>query len=67
MNNIFTKIELDDDRIIYTNKDYDITIIEIKEKDKIKIFLDVDENIIEKDDISYLKKLIYLFIALFRK
>ena len=48
MNNIFKKIELDDNRIIYSNKDYDITIIEIKEKDGIKKFLEVDEDIIEK-------------------
>ena len=38
-----------DDRIKYTNEDYDITIIEIKEKDGIKNFLELDEKII--DDI----------------
>ena len=32
-------------RRVYTNKDYDITIIEIKQnKDKIKNFLDLDDN-----------------------
>ena len=30
----------------YTNKDFDITIIEIKEKDNIKNYLELDENII---------------------
>ena len=37
------------DRIKYTNKEYDTTIIEIKEKDDIKNFLEIDEKII--DDI----------------
>ena len=30
----------------YTNKDYDITIIEIKEEDEIKSFLELDDKII---------------------
>ena len=30
----------------YTNEEYDITIIEIKEKDGIKSFLELDEDII---------------------
>ena len=37
------------DRIKYTNEEYDTTIIEIKEKDDIKNFLEIDEKII--DDI----------------
>ena len=37
------------DRIKYTNKEYDTTIIEIKETDDIKNFLELDEKII--DDI----------------
>ena len=36
-------------RIKYTNKKYDITIIEIKEQDNIKNYLELDDNII--DDI----------------
>ena len=39
-------------RIKYTNKDYDITIIEIKENDEIKDYLELDEKIINK---SYYK------------
>jgi hypothetical protein len=30
----------------YTNKEYDITIIEIKEKDNIKNYLELDDNIL---------------------
>ena len=59
MNNKFKKIEIAD-RIKYTNKDFDITIIEIKEKDQINNFLELDDNIIEKDNLSYLKESIYL-------
>ena len=33
-------------RMKYTNKDYDITIIEIKEEDEIKSFLELDDKII---------------------
>jgi len=38
-------------RIKYTNKEYDITIIEIKEKDNIKNYLELDDIII--NDILY--------------
>jgi len=41
------EIELKD-RIKYTNEEYDITIIEIKEKDNIENFLELDENIMKK-------------------
>ena len=37
------------DRMNYTNEEYDITIIEIKEKDNIKSYLNLDNKII--DDI----------------
>ena len=50
----------------YTNKDYDITIIEIKEKDEIKSFLELDDKIIndiinnndENDD--YIDETLYI-------
>ena len=42
-------IELDENRMKYTNKEYDITIIEIKEKDEINNFLELDDKIM--DDI----------------
>ena len=49
-------------RLKYTNKEYDITIIEVKEKkDGINEFLDIDENIInEESNISYLNESIYI-------
>ena len=33
-------------RIKYTNKDYDVTLIEVKESDEIKNFLELDDKII---------------------
>ena len=42
----FKEINLDD-RMKYTNEEYDITIIEIKEIDDIKYYLELDDNIIE--------------------
>jgi len=48
--NINKTIILDNNRKTYTNKEYDITIIEIKcEKDKIKNFMDLDEKIFHED------------------
>ena len=44
------KIIHKNNRKIYTNKDFDITIIEIfKDKDKINHYLELDENILNKD------------------
>ena len=49
-------IEIDlNDRLKYTNEDYDITIIEIKEKDNLKNYLELDGKIIDdiiKNDIN---------------
>ena len=61
INNEEKEIELNN-RIKYTNKEYDITIIEIKEqKDKINNFLEIDDNIIQnKSNISYIKESIYV-------
>ena len=44
-------IKLDSSRKKYTNKKYDVTIIEIKEDDKIKdnSFLQIDENIYQEN------------------
>ena len=54
------KIELND-RKKYTNEEYDITIIEIKEKDNIKEYLEIDENIMNEGyNIIYIKQSIYL-------
>ena len=58
-------IKLDKERLWYTNKDLDTTIIEIKENnDNIKFFLELDDKIkdcmsMNKDDISNFLKNIY--------
>ena len=59
-------IELDENRMKYTNKEYDITIIEIKEKDEINNFLELDDKIM--DDIinnvnkinKYINEIVYI-------
>ena len=59
-NNKFIKIELEN-RKKYTNKEYDITIIEIKEEDKIEEYLEIDEMIMEEgSNTSYVNESIYL-------
>ena len=60
---ISKEIEIDDSRVSFTSKDYDITIIEIKKSDNIdfKTFLEIDENIFKDDPIDfYRQKSIYL-------
>lgn len=49
---------IDDSRITYTNKDFDITIIEIKATDNLDInsFLEVDQNIYDINALDYYKK-----------
>ena len=48
-------------RIKYTNKVYDITIIEIKEKDNITNYLELDENIMKKGSNKlYINNTIYI-------
>jgi hypothetical protein len=44
------KIDLNIKRVIYYNKDYDTTIIEIKEEDKIKEYLELDDNILKENE-----------------
>ena len=59
--NELKKIELND-RKKYTNEEYDITIIEIKEnRDNIKDYFEIDENIMNEGyNIKYIKQSIYL-------
>ena len=61
VNNSQHEIELEN-RTKYTNKEYDITIIEIKEnEDKINNYLELDDNIIENgSNIPYLNESIYI-------
>jgi len=58
--NEIKEIELNN-RIKYTNKEYDITIIEIKKEDKINNYLEIDKNIMKKDkNIIYINNSIYI-------
>ena len=48
-------------RIKYINKEFDIAIIEIKEKDSINNYLELDENIMKKDsNLLYVNNSIYI-------
>ena len=46
----YSKIKLKNDRMKYTNEEYDITIIELKQTDRIQNFLELDKILI--DDIE---------------
>ena len=55
------KIDLNIERIIYHNKEYDITLIELKEEDKIKEYFELDDNIFKNNEkIFYEEKQIYI-------
>ena len=57
INGLNKNIQINDNRKIYTNKNYDITIIEIiPEKDNILNFLELDEKMVLKEDINYIQK-----------
>ena len=61
--NIEKNILIGDSRLVFTDKEIDITIIEIKPIDKIIHFLDIDEDILieeEKDNNLYGNELIYI-------
>jgi len=54
-------IDLKIKREIYFNEDYDITLIELNEKDKIKEYLELDDNLFQENgDIIYKNKSIYI-------
>ena len=55
-------IDLEKKRNIYTNKEYDLTLIEIIKKDNINNFFDIDENILtnENHKLLYENKPIYI-------
>ena len=38
-------IQINENRTLYSNEEYDVTIIEIKPEDKIEHFLEIDEGI----------------------
>ena len=54
-------IDLNIKRIIYYNKEYDTTIIELKEEDNIKEYLELDDNIFKDNEkLFYEEKSIYI-------
>ena len=59
---ISKKIQIDKERNTYTNKEYDITIIEIKEHDGIDgdSFLEIDKEIFYENQINFNKIAVYL-------
>jgi len=50
---IFKEIKIDSNRKKYTNKDLDVTIIEIKDEDNIQNFLFLDDKIMSNDINNY--------------
>ena len=53
-------IDLEIERKKYFNKDYDIAIIELKDKDKIKDYLELDDNLFKVySELFYINKSIY--------
>ena len=54
-------IDLNIKRMIYFNNEYDTTLIELKEEDNIKEYLEIDDNIFkDKENIFYGGKSIYI-------
>ena len=47
-------------RVKYTNEEYDITIIEMNENDSINYYLELDDDIINESSEEYIDKTIYL-------
>ena len=56
INNEVKIIVINDSRLVYTSKEFDVTIIEIKPEDKIKKFLEIDENVFDNDYLKIYKK-----------
>jgi V8-like Glu-specific endopeptidase len=66
LNNKNLEIKIDKLRKTYTNKEYDITIIEIKKTDGLDFdsFLDIDDNIMKNElEKSFVKKEIYIIYS----
>ena len=62
------KIDLEIERVKYFNKDYDIALIEIKEADKIRDFLELDDNLFnDNEKFYYEEKSIYLLHYIYGK
>ena len=62
-------IDLSIERKTYFNKDYDITLIELKDEDKIKDYLELDDNLFQDNsEIKFIKinQFIYLIIKMIK-
>ena len=59
---VYNEILIDGKRKMYTNKEYNITMIEIKKKDNVdeSSFMEIDDNIFKDDQIILDKKSVYL-------
>jgi len=62
INNQARIINLNKKRKIYSNKDFDLTLIEIKESDKINDYFELDENLLSQENpkLFYENKTIYI-------
>ena len=57
---LFKKLKIEDDRNIYSNEQFDLTIIELKKEDGIVKYLELDDNLLkENSEIGYQSKTIY--------
>ena len=66
--NAHIKIDLRIKREIYFNKEYATTFIELRKEDKIKNFIELDDNLFEdNENINYNSKSIYILQYLYRK
>jgi len=55
------EIELEQERETYFNKEYDVTLIELRNKDNIKDYLELDDNLFQDNsEIKYNNKSIYI-------
>ena len=60
-------LKLDSSRLVYTSKELDVSIIQIKAEDHIDKFLDIDDNIFEDDYLQIYKKETPIYIIQYPK
>ena len=55
------EIELEQERETYFNKEYDVTLIELRDEDNIKDYLELDDNLFQDNsEINYKDQSIYI-------
>ena len=54
-------IDLTFKRRTYFNKDYDIALIELKEIDKVKNYLELDDNLFKGKEKVFMKKNLFIY------